>query len=484
VNLYEVLTRSAPDRPFLVTDQRIWSYGEINQAAGEFGAVLGAVGVQIGDRVAVVVDKSAYAVSLYLACLRVGAVFLPLNPAYTDSEIEWFVNDAEANVLICSPHRESALDQLAATVLTLASDGQGSLAERCSANVAPIVSCVDGDLAAMLYTSGTTGRSKGAMLSHGALIDNAQALYETWHWRSDDVLLHVLPMFHVHGLFVALHCAMLGGSRVLFRDGFDLEEVIELLPESTVMMGVPTVYSRLSASGRLNVELARRLRLVVSGSAPLPEQVLEAFREQTGHTILERYGMTEAGMICSNPYEGDRVAGTVGYPIGAYSARVAGVDDVELARGEVGILQIKGPSLFSGYWQLPHKTNEEFTVDGYFRTGDLASMDESGRVRLMGRTHDLIITGGYNVYPREVERCLVDVPGISDAAVIGIPDDDLGEVVAAVVVGEADEDTVRASLDGVIARYKQPRLYRIVNELPRNAMGKVQKNQLRADWNT
>lgn len=484
MNLYQVLTRPAPNRPFLVTNQRTWSYGEIYQTAGELGAVLEALDVQPGDRVAVVVDKSAHAVSLYLACLRVGAVFLPLNPSYTDAEIEWFVSDAGANVLICSPDREQALGEVVSTLLTLSTDGQGSLVDRCAGAVAPIASRTESDLAAMLYTSGTTGRSKGAMLSHGALIDNAQALYETWQWQSDDILLHVLPIFHVHGLFVALHCAMLGGSSVLFRDTFDPEDVLGLLPQTTVLMGVPTVYTRLTASGRLSVELMRQMRLVVSGSAPLPEQTLKAFYDQTGYTILERYGMTEAGMICSNPYDGDRVAGTVGFPIGAYRARVAGIDDEEVERGEVGILQIKGPSLFSGYWKLPDKTNEEFTTDGYFRTGDLASMDDSGRVRLMGRSHDLIITGGYNVYPREVERCLVDVPGVLEAAVIGIPDDDLGEMVAAVLVGEADEEAVRASLESVIARYKQPRRYRIVTELPRNAMGKVQKNQLRADWNT
>ena len=350
-----------------------------------------------------------------------------------------------------------------------------------------MVADVDGDdLAAILYTSGTTGRSKGAMLSHANLASNAQVLYETWQWQTDDVLLHALPIFHVHGLFVALHCALLGGSRVIFLPRFDVDQMIARLPEVTVMMGVPTFYTRLLERTDFDRELCAGMRLFISGSAPLLAETHRAFEARTGHRILERYGMTEAGMITSNPYVGDRIAGTVGFPLAGVQARVADGEGRELPRGEAGVLEISGPNVFRGYWKMPEKTAEEFRPDGWFITGDIAVMAEDGRVTIVGRAKDLIISGGFNVYPKEIELKLDELPGVKESAVIGVPHPDFGEGVTAVVVADGShavsERSIIAALKDGLARFKQPKRVFIVEELPRNTMGKVQKNVLRENY--
>lgn len=478
MNLYESLMPADLDRVFLVTDDGEWTFGEVDQRAGQLSAVLTEAGVERGDRVAAVVSKSQQAVCLYLACLRLGAVYLPLNPAYTAAEVQWFVSDADAAVLVCDSGRADTFTEFAGQVVTLT--GPGSLWERCTQTSVPFVEAEDTDIAAMLYTSGTTGRSKGAMLSHGALRSNAEALVAAWRWDPADVLLHVLPIFHVHGLFVALHCAMLGGSKVLFRSRFGVDDTLAHLPLATVLMAVPTLYHRLTA--HIDTGTVSHMRLFVSGSAPLRESTHQLFAERTGHMILERYGMTEAGMICSNPYDGDRVAGSVGFGVGDYTLRVVDTEGHLVELEEVGVLEVKGSSLFSGYWNLPEKTAGEFTPDGYFRTGDLAMIDNDGRVWLKGRNHDLIISGGFNVYPREVERSLSELQGVAEVAVVGLPDSDLGQVVGAAIVGTATESDLRAGVAEVLAPYKQPKRYWMTAEIPRNAMGKVQKNRLRDDW--
>ena len=474
MNLFSALTdHLSPDDVFLDTSDRLWTFGEILELSSVMGGALQAAGVGAGDRVVVVLEKSAYAVALYLACLRIGAIYVPLNPAYTASEISYFVDDAKPAVIVAT---ETWADT---PTLILTEDGSGTLLQ-ASTRFDTMVDRTPTDVAALLYTSGTTGRSKGAMLTHGCLLENARALFDIWHWQPDDVLLHALPIFHVHGLFVALHCALLGGSPVIFLDRFDSNTVRERLRSATVMMGVPTFYTRLLTNPAFGPNDCVNMRLFISGSAPLSEAAFVDFESRTGHTILERYGMTEAGMICSNPYDGERLAGTVGFPLPRYLVRVADRHDRALPAGEVGILQIQGPSLFGGYWQRPEQTAESFTSDGYFRTGDLASSDTDGRINLLGRSHDLIVTGGYNVYPKEVERVLNEVPGVVESAVIGVPDTDLGEIPVAFVVGECEEAELRTHADRHLARYKQPRRYEFLDAIPRNAMGKVQKSQLRS----
>ena len=478
MNLFSTLTDHLdPLAPFLLTESETWSFGDLLDVTERMAGSLAAAGVEPGDRVVVVVSKSPYAVGIYLACLRIGAIYVPINADYTPDEVSFFVEDASPTAIISEG--EFPGDQPdAVAAFTLAPDGSGSLLASDS-RFESIEARDDHEVAAILYTSGTTGRSKGAMLTHGCLADNARVLYETWHWQPDDVLLHALPIFHVHGLFVALHCALLGGSQVVFLDRFDPATVRQRLPGASVMMGVPTFYSRLLSDPEFSSANTTNMRLFVSGSAPLTEQVSVEFTQRTGHQILERYGMTEAGMICSNPYDGSRVPGTVGFALPGYEVRVAGPEDQPVALGATGILQIRGPSLFAGYWQLPEATAEAFTADSFFRTGDLASIDLDGRVTLLGRSHDLIITGGFNVYPKEIERVLDEVAGVDESAVVGIPDDDLGEVPIAFVVGEAAIDALQAHAAEKLARYKQPRRYEFVDQLPRNAMGKVQKAQLR-----
>ena len=483
-----------PDALFLdAADGRRLRYSEVPQATGRLLSLLQSLGVEKGDRVVVQVDKSIESVLLYLACLRAGAIYIPLNTAYTPAEVGYFLQDAAPRLFVCAPNTQPAMAAVAREsgvpgLLSLDASGQGSLTDALAAQPVNdgIVEVAADDLAAILYTSGTTGRSKGAMLSHANLASNAQVLFDTWHWQTGDVLLHALPIFHVHGLFVALHCALLGGSRVIFMPRFDADGVIDRLGEATVMMGVPTFYTRLLDNPRFTRDTCANMRLFISGSAPLLADTHRAFEARTGHRILERYGMTEAGMITSNPYDGERIAGTVGYALPGVDARVADGQGRELPRGEAGVLEITGPNVFSGYWQMPDKTAEEFRTDGWFITGDIAVMADDGRVTIVGRAKDLIISGGFNVYPKEIEAQLDELPGIRESAVIGVPHPDFGEGVTAVVVADGSaalsEASVITALQDRLARFKQPKRVYIVDQLPRNTMGKVQKNVLRETY--
>jgi malonyl-CoA/methylmalonyl-CoA synthetase len=456
-NLYELLAAGFPadrTRPcFVLGDGREISYGALEAGAARVAGRLIALGVEPGDRVALQAEKSAEAVMVYLGTLKAGAVFLPLNAAYTEAEIDYFRGDAEPKVFVTDP--------------------PGFFAEaQAAAALAAAVPREAADLAAIIYTSGTTGRSKGAMLSHGALAANAVALHETWGFTPADVLLHALPIFHVHGLFVALHCAFLSGCPMVWLPKFDDAQVLEGLKRATVMMGVPTFYTRLLANPAFTRAAAAHMRLFISGSAPLLPSTFEAFEARTGMRILERYGMSEAVIITSNPLKGERIPGSVGYPLPGVSLRIAGGE-------ETGIIQIRGPSVFSGYWRNPEKTAEEFTADGWFLTGDVGRRDPDGRVWISGRAKDLIISGGYNVYPKEVELAIDELPGVMESAVIGVPHPDFGEGVVAVVIGDGEEAAIIAAARRGLAAYKAPKRVVFVDELPRNAMGKVQKNLLR-----
>lgn len=466
-------------------------YADLDAACGRMQSRLLNLGVHPGDRVMVQVDKSAEAVILYLACLRTGAIYIPLNTAYTAAEVDYFMGDAEPQVFVCQPQQKQALLPVAQRlgvphVMTLDDIGGGSLlegVEDLDADPAVVARRPD-DLAAILYTSGTTGRSKGAMLSHANLQSNAEVLHDYWQWQDgSDVLLHALPVFHVHGLFVALHCALLGASSVHFLPRFNPSQIIERLPSSTVMMGVPTFYTRLLESPDFTRKVCASMRLFIAGSAPLLAETHREFEALTGHRILERYGMTETGMITSNPYDGERVAGTVGFALPGVSVRIADEEGNELPRGETGVLEMTGPNVFKGYWRMPEKTASEFRSDGWFITGDMAVMDESDRISIVGRAKDLIISGGYNIYPKEIEGEIDDIPGVKESAVIGVPHSDFGEGVTAVVVADGSRELHEADiiepLQGKLARFKQPKRVYIVDELPRNTMGKVQKAQLR-----
>ncbi len=480
----------AADRPFLFTPGReTVRYRELDPACARLHARLVALGIKAGDRLMVQVDKSPEAVLLYLACLRAGAVYIPLNTAYMPTEVAYFLNDARPSLFVCAPERLRHLEPMfddagSPPAVTLGTRGDGTLLDGpADANLEPVTRDGD-DLAAMLYTSGTTGRSKGAMLSHDNLRYNAEALHNCWQWNDQrDVLLHALPVFHVHGLFVALHCALLGGSPVHLLPRFDVDRVIERLPQCSVMMGVPTFYTRLLDSPNFGANHCRAMRLFVAGSAPLLPTTHKAFEARTGHRILERYGMTEAGMITSNPYDGERIPGSVGYALPGVSLRVADNHGKPLPTGETGTLEVKGPNVFRGYWGQADKTAASFHDDGWFITGDLAALDDDGRVTLKGRADDLIISGGYNVYPKEIESAIDALDGIRESAVIGVPDDDLGErPIAIVVVDRNYEKNVKKivrALEGRLARYKQPRAIHFVEQLPRNTMGKVQKSKLR-----
>ncbi len=487
--------KHAGDRPFLLSPGRNpLNYADLDEASGRMQSRLIALGVTPGDRVMVQVEKSNEAVILYLACLRAGAIYIPLNTAYTPAEVEYFMGDATPQLFVSHPASRENLMPVAERIgvphlLTLGIDGRGSLLDEMdSLDADPSVVDRSGDdLAAILYTSGTTGRSKGAMLSHANLQSNAEVLHDYWQWQdADDVLLHALPIFHVHGLFVALHCALLGTSPVHFLPRFNAEAVIQLLPESSVMMGVPTFYTRLLDNPSFTTESCSKMRLFISGSAPLLAETHISFEERTGHRILERYGMTETGMITSNPYQGERVAGTVGFALPGISVRIADDKGKELPRGQTGVLEMTGPNVFKGYWQMPEKTAAEFRPDGWFITGDMASMDEEGRVTIVGRAKDLIISGGYNVYPKEIESEIDEIPGVKESAVIGLPHPDFGEGVAAVVVQdgsmELNESDILSPLQDRLARFKQPKRVYLVEELPRNTMGKVQKAQLRETY--
>jgi malonyl-CoA/methylmalonyl-CoA synthetase len=489
-NLYALFEAHFPDgteEPCLVVPNGpVVHYDDIDAESARIANALVAAGARVGDRVAVQTDKHWQVLPLYLACLRAGLVYLPLNTGYQRSELKYFFDDAEPSIIVCRPEAEGVIAPLApaAKVLTLGAAG-GSLAERARAQPSTFatVQRAPDDLAAIVYTSGTTGRSKGAMITHRNLASNALTLVREWGFVHGDVLLHALPVYHVHGLFVAIHCTLLAGARMLWLPKFDVKEVVALLPHATVMMGVPTFYTRLLAEPSFDKAAARTIRLFVSGSAPLLAETFDAFRERTGRSILERYGMTETGMNTSNPLDGARIAGTVGRPLPGVSIRI--VDDKEkpCGPGVVGAIEVKGSNVFAGYWRMPDRTREEFTADGFFRTGDLGEWTPEGYVRIVGRAKDLIITGGLNVYPKEIEERIDAMPGVAESAVVGVPDPDFGEAVTAVVVPKAGarptEEEIVDALRSEIAGFKVPKHVFFVAELPRNAMGKVQKNVLR-----
>lgn len=489
--LFDQIRQSMPaaGRPAIETaDGCHLSYGDIVAQSAAWARALVALGVRPGDRVAVQVEKSVAALLLYLGSLRAGAVFLPLNPAYTTSEVGYFIADAEPRLLVVDPGRAAAAAALPCPVATLDADGRGSLADLAQAAAGGFADIPRGpdELAAILYTSGTTGRAKGAMLSHGNLAANARTLVDLWRFTAGDVLLHALPVFHVHGLFIACHVALLAGARLLWLPRFDPAAILRLMPRATTLMGVPTFYTRLLDQPGL-AAAAAGMRLFISGSAPLLADSHRAFAAATGHQILERYGMTETGMITSNPYDGPRRPGWVGPALPDVVLRVS---DPETGRpvppGQTGMVELRGPNVFKGYWRQPDKTAEAFRPDGFFITGDLGRCDDTGCLQIVGRARDLIISGGLNIYPKEVEEAIDALPGVLESAVIGLPDPDLGEQVAAVVVprpgATLDPATLLAGLHDRLARFKQPRRIVIADRLPRNTMGKVQKAVLRAAW--
>jgi malonyl-CoA/methylmalonyl-CoA synthetase len=493
-NLYDTLSSRFPadrSRPFARTmDGVVMTYADVEAASARHAAALVAAGVRVGDRVAVQAPKCLDMLMLYLGCLRAGAVFLPLNPAYTAGELAYFLGDAEPALFVCDAGRKDEADRLAAmqggiAVETMGEGGAGSWTDLV-ALAAPhfaTVARADGDLAAILYTSGTTGRSKGAMLTHANLASNALTLVDVWRFTGEDVLLHALPIFHTHGLFVATNVTLASGAAMIFQPRFDAGAVMRALPDATAMMGVPTFYIRLLQEPGFDRELVKHMRLFVSGSAPLSADIHREFSERTGHDILERYGMTETNMNTSNPYDGDRIAGTVGLPLPGVAIRIADPETGRaLPQGDIGVIEIAGPNVFSGYWRMPEKTAEEFR-GGHFISGDLGFVDARGYVSIVGRAKDLIIAGGYNIYPAEVEAALDELPQVHESAVIGVPHPDLGEGVVAAVVprdpGFADADALLAALGDRLARFKQPRALFFMAELPKNTMGKVQKTVLR-----
>ncbi|MBK0399153.1 malonyl-CoA synthase [Limibaculum sp. M0105] len=476
-------------------DGRHYTYADLNAVSARFAAGLIELGVRPGDRVAAQVEKSIEALMLYLGTVRAGGVFLPLNTAYTPAEIGYFVGDAEPRLLVCDPARAEALRPIAegvgARVETLGGSKGGSVPEGSLLGLIPDeaegfsnVPRGPDDLAAILYTSGTTGRSKGAMLSHDNLLSNAKVLAKTWRFTGDDVLIHALPIFHTHGLFVASNTVIATAGRLIWMEKFDVDAVVAALPRATAMMGVPTFYTRLLADPRLDRGLTRDMRLFISGSAPLLAETHRQWQERTGHAILERYGMTECSMNTSNPYDGERRAGTVGFPLEGVELRITEPETGRaLQQGEIGMIEVRGPNIFKGYWRMPEKTAEELRADGWFITGDLGMIDDRGYVVIVGRGKDLIITGGFNVYPKEVEGEIDRIPGVVESAVIGVPHPDFGEGVVAVVVPETgaglSEKDILGPLAERLAKFKQPKRVIFAEALPRNTMGKVQKKELR-----
>ena len=472
-----------------VDGQRI-SYGDLIARAGQFADVLVARGVKPGDRVAVQIEKSVENLVLYLATVRAGGVYLPLNTAYTLNELDYFITDAEPSLVVCDPSKADGIAKIAAKVgakvETLGADGKGSLTEaaaKASKDFATVVRGND-DLAAILYTSGTTGRSKGAMLSHDNLASNSLTLIDYWGFTDEDVLIHALPIYHTHGLFVASNVTLFARASMIFLPKFDPDLIIKLMARATVMMGVPTFYTRLLQNPALSKETTRHMRLFVSGSAPLLADTHREWAARTGHAVLERYGMTETNMNTSNPYDGERVPGAVGHALPGISVRVTDPETGKvLAPETIGMIEVKGPNVFKGYWRMPEKTKSEFRDDGFFITGDLGKIDDKGYVHILGRGKDLVISGGFNVYPKEIESEIDAMPGVVESAVIGVPHADFGEGVTAVVVcnpsAGVSEESVLKGLDGRLAKFKMPKRVFVVDELPRNAMGKVQKNILR-----
>ncbi len=503
-NLFAALRAAFPsdlDAIAVETDEGLaYSWRDLDRATAMMANLLASLKLPAGSRIAVQVEKSVEAMMLYLATLRAGYVFLPLNTAYQSAEIEYFIGNAEPAVVVCSPKNFGWVSKIAFQagtrhVYTLGDDRTGSLLDRAvhHSDHHAIADSGEDDLAAILYTSGTTGRSKGAMLTHGNMLSNARVLRDYWGWRSEkdggDVLIHALPIFHVHGLFVALHGALINGSRMIWLNKFDPKRVIARLPEATVFMGVPTLYVRMLAEPTLTREAVRNMRLFISGSAPLLLETFNDWQARTGHTILERYGMSETVMLTSNPYlaqDGERRGGTVGFPLPGVGLRVRGDDGRDLPVGEIGGIEVRGPNVFKGYWRMPEKTKEEFTADGWFKTGDVGRIDTRGYVTIVGRSKDLIISGGYNVYPAEIEGYINDMPGVAESALVGVPHPDFGEVGVAVVVAKPgarlEGDALIASLKSQLANFKIPKRCFVVDDLPRNTMGKVQKNLLRDQY--
>lgn len=494
-HLFDVIRRSIPasDAIFIETAERYWTYGDMVEWSGRLAAAITGVGVCPGDRVAAQVEKSAEALMLYLACIRCGAIYLPLNPAYTLAELDYFIGDAEPRLVVVNPKAADDIKQMAshhqALVETLDEHGGGSLlaiANMKSPDFVDVPRAAD-DLAAILYTSGTTGRSKGAMLTHGNLLSNALTLRDCWRFTAEDRLIHALPIFHTHGLFVATNVVLMSGASMVLLPRFDPDEVLAMMQRSTVMMGVPTFYVRLLQHQGLDCNVVANMRVFISGSAPLLAETHHAFLECTGHAILERYGMTETNMNASNPYDGKRVAGTVGLPLPGVEMRITDFETGHIfGRDDVGMIEVRGPNVFKGYWRMPEKTESEFRKDGFFITGDLGKIDSQGYVHIMGRSKDLVISGGYNIYPKEIESEIDRLTGVVECAVIGVSHPDLGEGVTAIVVRQSgsslDEQAIFDSLDNRLARYKQPRKIIFVDDLPRNTMGKVQKNVLRKQY--
>lgn len=471
-------------------DGRTTSFAEFIEMASQYAHVLVQVGLAPGDRVAAQVEKTPEALALYAACVQAGIVFLPLNTAYTIQELEYFIEDSGARLVICDSMAESALAAVTArrsvAIETLNADGSGTLSALASVMPAAFVPVPRGlaDLAAFLYTSGTTGRSKGAMLTQGNLLSNAETLAAIWQFTDDDVLLHALPIFHTHGLFVASNVTLVAGGSLIFLPKFDLDQVLLHLPTATTMMGVPTFYTRLLGDPAFTRDLVAHMRLFVSGSAPLLAETHVQFEERTGHRILERYGMTETNMNTSNPYIGERRSGTVGFPLPGVELKITDPATGEtLAQGEVGQIEVRGPNVFTGYWQMPDKTAAELRSDGFFITGDLGRIDVDGYVHIVGRNKDLIISGGYNIYPKEIEEILDAQPGVLESAVVGVQHPDFGETVVAIIVEKkgqtANLEAIETSLRRTLARFKHPRKLILLADLPRNTMGKVQKNVLR-----
>ena len=473
-----------------LADGGVLSHDAFLRMAARFAHVLVDAGLAPGDRLAVQIGKSPEALAVYAACVQAGVIFLPLNTAYTAAEVDYFVGNSGAKLVLGTDRSAEALKPICeahgAALMTLNDDGPGSFAE-AAAGQPEVFETVDraaDDLAAFLYTSGTTGRSKGAMLTQENLLSNARVLCDYWRFTDADVLLHALPIFHTHGLFVATNVTLVAGGSMIFLPKFDLDAMIARMPQATSMMGVPTFYTRLLDDPRFTKELTAHMRLFVSGSAPLLAETHKQFEERTGHRILERYGMTETNMNTSNPYDGDRRAGTVGFPLPGVELKITDPTTGDtLPEGEIGQIEVRGPNVFKGYWQMPEKTAEELRPDGFFITGDLGLIDDRGYVQIVGRNKDLIISGGYNIYPKEIELALDDQPGVLESAVIGAPHPDFGESVVGCLVAEPgvepDLDAIAAAIGESLARFKQPRHLVLLDALPRNTMGKVQKNVLR-----
>jgi len=468
------------------------TFSEFVQHSAQCANALTEAGLEPGDRVVAQIGKSVASLALYCGCVQSGVVYLPLNTAYTPAEVEYFVEDSGAKLLVCDPDSANPLNDIAKRhqiqLETQASDGQtGSFIELVAAQAKTFATAdrTDDDLAALLYTSGTTGRSKGAMLTQDNLLSNAVVLKDLWQFTTDDVLLHALPVFHTHGLFVASNICLLAGASMLFEPAFNTDRVIDLLPRATSMMGVPTFYTRLLADDRFNKTLTSNMRVFICGSAPLLAETHVQFEQTTGHRILERYGMTETNMNTSNPYDGDRRAGTVGFPLPGVELKITDPNTGKnLDAGEIGTIEVRGRNVFKGYWNMPEKTAEELRANGFFITGDLGRLDDD-YVTIVGRNKDLIISGGYNIYPKEIELVLDEQPGVIESAVIGVPHPDFGESVVGVLVGsesDIDANALQSAIDASLARFKHPRKLVFVDSLPRNAMSKVQKNELRAQY--